>query len=221
MTRQFLLVAGLVGAGLAALPALAQEPDPAPAPFPPAATADEIPGEDRTLVTPPMAPDAIQGPGARNPVAPQPLAEVGSAVFVTNATSFLTLAIGASRLADTQAGSERITALAREMASVHLDAREALQRAATTDRYDVGFPPSDELMVQGHEQLLLDLSAQAGADFDRRYVDMLVQIHRQMDEMFATYADAGDDPQIQVFAEEMLPVIRRHLQLALEIEGAG
>lgn len=61
-----------------------------------------------------------------------------------------------------------------------------------------------------------DLMNKSGRDFDRTYVDLMVDEHREALELFEEGA-AATDPAIQAFAKKYLPVLRGQLTQAREL----
>ncbi len=53
-------------------------------------------------------------------------------------------------------------------------------------------------------------------DFDRKYLDLVVQDHEQASSFFAKQATSGDDPDIKKWAAKTLPTVKQHLSLAKE-----
>lgn len=52
----------------------------------------------------------------------------------------------------------------------------------------------------------------AGAKFDRLYVHAMVSGHQNTVEVFQNYATTGKDPDVRAFAQQMLPVLKHHLE---------
>jgi putative membrane protein len=57
----------------------------------------------------------------------------------------------------------------------------------------------------------LNLSKASGDDFDRMYIHAMVSGHRSTVMMFQNYAVTGKDPAVKVFAQQMLPTLKAHL----------
>jgi len=54
----------------------------------------------------------------------------------------------------------------------------------------------------------------SGEDFDRKYLDLVVQDHQEESSLFAKEAASGDDADIKKWAAKTLPMIKQHLALA-------
>jgi putative membrane protein len=65
------------------------------------------------------------------------------------------------------------------------------------------------------DRALLDrLSHLEGAEFDARYMDAMVDDHRDTVARFESEVRGGRDPDVKAFAERTLPTLRHHLELA-------
>ena len=53
--------------------------------------------------------------------------------------------------------------------------------------------------------------------FDRRFVQAQVAAHQQAVQLYDRYAQGGDDQKLKQFAQEMLPTLREHLQVAEQL----
>jgi putative membrane protein len=54
----------------------------------------------------------------------------------------------------------------------------------------------------------------AGSDFDKRYLNLVVQDHQEESRLFEKEANSGDDRDIKNWAAKTLPAIKQHLVLA-------
>lgn len=54
----------------------------------------------------------------------------------------------------------------------------------------------------------------SGQDFDRRYLNLVVQDHQEETSAFAKQAKSGDDTDIRNWAAKTLPMIKQHLAMA-------
>ena len=62
------------------------------------------------------------------------------------------------------------------------------------------------------------LTKLSGAEFDREYMETMVDDHKEDIEKFQTQADKGKDPELKKFASENLPILKKHLELAQSTE---
>jgi predicted outer membrane protein len=71
-----------------------------------------------------------------------------------------------------------------------------------------------------HADMLNQLAAARGAQFDRLYVQMQVQSHQEALALHSSYAQSGFDPGLRGFAGQAVPVIQEHLAMAQRLPGA-
>lgn len=61
------------------------------------------------------------------------------------------------------------------------------------------------------------LSQLAGAEFDRRYMAIMIKDHRNAVDLFAQQAERGQNPELKALARKTLPTLEGHLEMAEEI----
>lgn len=61
------------------------------------------------------------------------------------------------------------------------------------------------------------LARLGGAEFDRRYMAIMIKDHRDAVDLYTQQAERGDNPQLKAFAKKALPNLERHLKMAEEI----
>jgi putative membrane protein len=71
--------------------------------------------------------------------------------------------------------------------------------------------PAPTTLSPKHQEMLDQLSASKGAEFETLYVDMQAQAHMEAVGLFRTYAGSGDDQTLVGFAKETLPNLETHL----------
>ena len=77
-----------------------------------------------------------------------------------------------------------------------------------------------ERMVQDHGRANEKLMQQLlGAEFDEAYMDEMVEDHEKDVELFEQQAESGKDPDLRAFAEETLPTLREHKELAKQVQS--
>lgn len=52
-----------------------------------------------------------------------------------------------------------------------------------------------------------------GDEFDREYISAMVDDHKQDIEKFQQESDKGKDPELKKFAQDHLPIMKKHLAL--------
>ncbi len=150
--------------------------------------------------------------------APPALAQAPSSdapAFLTKANVANTFEIQSSQLAEQKSKNPAILRFAREMIKDHSKAAHQMDQAEKRAH----MPASQPSLDPPHEDMLHQLQAANGQQFDSLYVQMQKQGHEQAVGLFTTYAQSGDNPAIVGFAKKALPVLRRHLQHIDQIAG--
>jgi putative membrane protein len=115
------------------------------------------------------------------------------------------------RVASTRAQSENVRDYGRMMMLDHQRAGDELRRLA--ERVDYTPEP------QGTKNRYPDDSSiyQRGADYDREYIQWMVQDHRKTISLFEAQARNGSDPELVAYANRTLPTLRAHLEAAEQL----
>lgn len=61
------------------------------------------------------------------------------------------------------------------------------------------------------------LNRLTGADFDRRYMQIMLEDHEESVALFEREVERGRDPQLKALAQKQLPTLRDHLQRARKL----
>ena len=73
-------------------------------------------------------------------------------------------------------------------------------------------------MDGARQTMLARLRGLMGDEFDRQYRDDQRAAHRNAIALFQRYAEGGDNPTIRIWARNMLPVLKEHLEM---VEALG
>jgi putative membrane protein len=117
-------------------------------------------------------------------------------------------------LAQQQAKDEQVVQFGERMVQDHGQANEKLM--AIAEQKGIQLPqelPEDAQRKYDELQQLSD------AEFDQAYMDEMVQDHEKDIELFEQQAESGENPDLRAFAEETLPTLREHLELAREVQS--
>src|SRR5215210_1253418 len=156
--------------------------------------------------TQPAQPTAPAQPSAQTQTA-QP------AEFVTKAASSSLFEIQSSQSALQKSQNNQVRDFAQKMIEDHTKASDQLKAAAQGQ--NVPTTPDPE-----HAQMLQQLNGANGGDFHRRYVQLQLTGHQEAVALFDRYAQNGDNPQLKQFAQQTLPDLREHLQMAQQLRSA-
>src|SRR6185312_15900966 len=69
---------------------------------------------------------------------------------------------------------------------------------------------SPDRITTEHLQMIQELSGKKGPEFDKAYLQMMVNDHEKAVDLFAT-ATSDNAPEIEDFAKKTLPTIQMHL----------
>jgi putative membrane protein len=122
-----------------------------------------------------------------------------------------------ARMAQTRASDAQVKAYAQRMQQDHGKANAELTALANakfvaTDDAKPGF------MQRRHADRLARLS---GAEFDRAYMEHMVDAHGDAVDLFEKAARDADDADVKAFATRTLPTLRGHLDSARQLSRSG
>jgi putative membrane protein len=142
----------------------------------------------------------------------QELAEVDME-FATDAAQGGLKEVQLGELAQQQAESVEVQQFGQRMVDDHGMANEQLMEIAQQK----GIELPQELAGDA-QQLYEELQQKSGQEFDQAYMDEMVSDHEEDVETFQEYAESGQDPDLTSFAEQTLPVLQEHLELAQQTQ---
>ena len=126
-----------------------------------------------------------------------------------------------AKLALDKAGDAQLKDYARRLIDDHTQANAKLMRLARAK--GVSLPAQ---LTQAQQDKLQTLRGTSSTDFDRAFVEHVgVAAHRETIELFRKEVSDGSDAQAKAFAQEVLPNLEQHLQMAQNLQnrlgGAG
>ncbi len=117
------------------------------------------------------------------------------------------------RLAVQKAHDPEVKKFGQMMIDDHSKANEDLKKVAGSKKVSL---PSD----MGESKATFDkLKGLSGSDFDKAYVDAMVEDHESDVSAFQKQADNGSDPEVKAFAVRTLPVLKKHLEAIKAIKA--
>lgn len=117
-------------------------------------------------------------------------------------------------LAAQRASSPEVKQFAQRMVKDHEKANKELLDLANTKGFKVA---SD--MGAKHQAMQDRLTKLSGADFDRHYMQHMVDGHEKTVALFKAETKSGKDEGLRAFAGKVLPTIEDHLKMAKQIQG--
>ena len=122
--------------------------------------------------------------------------------------------VALGKIAQEKAVSSRVKAFGAMMVEDHSEANSHLKSIAS--ELNIALPDS----VSDDARKEMDkLSMKKGKDFDKAYVDMMVDDHKKDIAEFRKCADKCSDSTIKNFAYVTLPVLEKHLDSIQAIAG--
>jgi len=137
----------------------------------------------------------------------------GEERFMKEAASGGLMEVELGKIAADKGSHQRVKEFGKRMQSDHSKANTQLKKIASNKGVDLPTEPSGE-----HKSTMDKLTKLSGAEFDREYMEAMVDDHKEDIEKFQTEADKGKDPDLKKFASETLPVLKKHLELAQSTE---
>jgi putative membrane protein len=115
--------------------------------------------------------------------------------------------VALARLAEQKSSDERVQKYAIVVEHDHLKMNDELESLAKRKHVDI-----DEKSDRMQRILTEHLGTLDGIEFDQAFLTQMIGDHRAMVSEFERYASDSLDIEIQAFAEQSLPALRRHLQ---------
>ncbi|MBI4047224.1 MAG: DUF4142 domain-containing protein [Devosia nanyangense] len=141
-----------------------------------------------------------------------PAAAQTEAAAVTSAQQFTDIAavsnlfeIESSKIALQKATSPQVKEFAQRMIDDHTKAGDELKAAADAQSIKV---PTD--LDDKHKQMLDQLNAASGADFDAAYIQMQTDAHHEAVALFDQFSKGGETGQVKDFAAKTLATLQEH-----------
>ncbi|QXI26994.1 DUF4142 domain-containing protein [Pseudomonas vanderleydeniana] len=145
-------------------------------------------------------------------LATQALAQT-PAEFIDSASAAGIAEIESSRLAIQKTASTDINSYAVEMIKDHTDANRDLK--AIAGKHDLPMASDAQIMDRARKMIL---QVQEGESFDVAYVANQIKAHEQVIKLFEDEASQSQSAELKAFAEQTLPKLRMHLDMARKLE---
>ena len=118
------------------------------------------------------------------------------------------------KLAGQKAQNPEVKKFAQMMVADHTKANAELKSIAAKQKITL---PTE--IGPRHRSTIDELNRLAGADFDREYVQAMVDDHEADVQLFEDQAEDESDQQAKAFAAKTLPVLRKHLEAIKAIQS--
>ena len=123
------------------------------------------------------------------------------------------------RIAQERATHPDVKAFAQELVQDHQAAGEELRRIATTANPNFPATVDDEAREELTE-LRDELAKLTGRDFDRRYIDEMIDDHQEAVDDLEDKAANASHAEVKAWAAKTLPTVRQHLERARSLKEA-
>lgn len=136
--------------------------------------------------------------------------EDDAAKFFEKVASADRLEIESGRLAAQKATNMTLKDFGQKMVTEHSQADSELRALAS--RKGVTLPIA---MSNSHQKKIEKLRQEKpGKDFDKEFRDLMIDSHKEAVDLFEDAAKDSKDPDVQAFAQKMLPTLKRHQSAA-------
>jgi putative membrane protein len=119
------------------------------------------------------------------------------------------------QMAAQKASNQRVKDFGQMMVADHSKANDQLKALAS--QHNVQLPTA---LDDDHQKKVDDLTKKSGSDFDKAYMSMMVDDHKEDIGEFQDAAKNTDDQALSNFATTTLPVLQKHLDSAQAIKDA-
>jgi len=141
-------------------------------------------------------------------------ADDDEAMFIKTAALGGMMEVQAGEYAAKNALNPKIKAFGQKMITDHSKANVEL--SALAKKYQLIIPSEFPADQKAHMDMMMKMK---GADFDKHYMDMMVNDHVKTLALFKSAADV-ESKDISAFAKKTLPVLQEHYKMAKEIHDA-
>jgi putative membrane protein len=135
-------------------------------------------------------------------------------VFAAKAGAGGMMEVQLGTLAQTSALNPRVKNFGKMMVNDHSKANKELTALASGKNFNI--PSTMPVPLQNHINELKKFKAE---EFDKRYMDMMVDDHKEDISLFEEAAANSKDADIKAFAAKTLPILKMHLDSAKAIKS--
>jgi putative membrane protein len=120
----------------------------------------------------------------------------------------------AAEIARAQARDPKVKDFAETLFKDHTQAGKDFQQAMG------GKSPGKVQLDKEHSSMLSELKQAKGEAFDQHFIQMMLKDHEKDAQLFDSFAQSGDDPNLKSFAQKTAPVIHTHLKTAESLNSS-
>ncbi|MBV4359317.1 DUF4142 domain-containing protein [Pinibacter aurantiacus] len=134
--------------------------------------------------------------------------------FAVKATSGGIMEVELGKIAAQKAVNPRVKAFGQMMVDDHSKANDDLKSRAAMENITLPSNMSDD-----QQKMVDNVNKKTGKDFDKEYMDMMLNGHKDVLDMFQKASADLSDSTIKEFATNTIPAIQKHLDSARAITG--
>ncbi len=135
--------------------------------------------------------------------------------FAVDAVSGGIMEVTLGNVALKNAASEKVKEFGQTIIDDHTKANGTLMALAAQKGITLPTSAGDK-----HQEHINDLSKKQGADFDKEYMNMMVDDHEEDIRKFEEEAKNGKDSDLRNFAADQVPILKKHLEAARSIRDS-
>ncbi|HUQ65539.1 MAG TPA: DUF4142 domain-containing protein [Flavitalea sp.] len=139
----------------------------------------------------------------------------GDSKFAVKAASGGMMEVQLGELAQQKASSQKVKDFGKMMVRDHSKANDELKSIAGNK--NITLPPAPG---EDHMDHIKSLSEKSGKDFDKDYMKMMVDDHKDDIDEFEKCSKDANDADLKAFAAKTLPILREHHNAAKKINDA-
>jgi len=140
----------------------------------------------------------------------------GTTNFINMSTLSSRFEVQAGELALQRSTNPAVRGFAEMMIKEH---RQHLDQLKFTNASNAS-APMPETLDSDYMMLMSRLGAVPAADFDREYMNMMIDGHEEVVEIYRGYSQVGEVESLRKLAAATIPTIERHLAEAKRVAGA-
>lgn len=129
--------------------------------------------------------------------------------FAVKAASGGMMEVELGKLAQTNAQSAAVKEFGAGMVTDHSKANEELMAWAQSK--NITLPAA---LGEDHQDKIRKLSEKKGSDFDKAYIDFMVDDHKEDIKLFKNQVEKGGDADLKAWANGKVPTLEHHLMMA-------
>lgn len=137
------------------------------------------------------------------------------AAFATAAANGGMAEVALGKLAQEKSTNAQIKSFGAMMVTDHGKANDELMAIAKTK--NITLPSTVDA---DHQKKMDDLSKKTGADFDKAYVDAMIDGHKKTLDLMQKEAKDGSDADLKAFAAKTAPIVQTHLDAINKIHDS-